>query len=190
MTSFPQPTFRMLVGVCFTFLTEGCGQTLQWVADPLPGPSCLPDRLLQWNDFIPRQGKEGRAAETAVRFTTDHKNGTLRVEFDPEHSWVKPELADPQNLSHRHMSEQLLAHEQIHYLISCLVVRQANLSRTPKDNLPKKLELARSVAQRLNLQYDTDTHHGINLAQQDAWQDEVMRQFVELGSFTKNTSWD
>lgn len=186
MTVFRQSTFRLLAGLFLLFITEACAPTLRWVPDPLPHPTCLPDRLLEWTDFVPRHGKDSRAAETAVRFTMDQQVRLIRVEVDHEHSWVKPELADPQNSNHWRISEQLLAHEQVHYLISCLVVRQANLSLTADDNLLQMLELTRSVAQRLNLQYDRDTHHGTKRSQQDAWQEEVMKQFSELGSEREN----
>ncbi|MGD9851438.1 MAG: hypothetical protein AB7T38_09230 [Nitrospirales bacterium] len=188
MTPFPQPWFRIVVGVCLIFMAHACVPSLRWVQDPLDQPSCRPDRLLQWSDFTPRQGKDARAAETAIRFTLDQKTHTLQVVFDSEHSWVKPELADPQNPIHSKMSEQLLAHEQIHYLISCLVVRQANQTLSQKDNLAEILPLAQSVAQRINLQYDADTQHGTRLSHQDSWQKEIMRQFEELGSTSEKSN--
>jgi hypothetical protein len=102
--------------------------------------------------------------------------------FDYEHSWVKPDLIDPENVILWRMSERLLAHEQLHFLISCLVVRQANLSITKQDDLLEMLELTKLVAQRLNLQYDTDTKHGLNLDTQQSWETEVMSQLQELGT--------
>ena len=80
------------------------------------------------------------------------------------------------------MSEHLLVHEQLHFLINCLVVRQANLSITKQDNLWDMLKLTKLVAQRLNLQYDADTKHGLNFEAQQAWEAEVMSQFKELGT--------
>ena len=187
MTALRQLALRMIVGGGLVFMAEACAPTLRWVQDPLQQLSCIPDRLLQWSDFVPRSGKDSRAAETAIRFALNERTHTLQAIFQPEHSWVKPELADPQNPVHWRLSEQLLAHEQLHYLISCLVVRQANLALTPNDNLFNMLELTRSVAQRINLQYDKDTHHGTKPTEQDAWQKEVMKQFAELGS-TARTS--
>ena len=78
------------------------------------------------------------------------------------------------------MSEHLLAHEQLHYFISCLVVRQANLSMSKEDDLWEMLRLTKLVAQRLNLQYDTDTKHGLDFDAQESWEREVMSQFQEL----------
>jgi hypothetical protein len=110
--------------------------------------------------------------------------------FDYEHSWVKPDLIDPESVILWRMSERLLAHEQLHFLISCLVVRQANLSITKQDDLLEILELTKLVAQRLNLQYDTDTKHGLNLDAQQSWEIEVMSQLQELGtrSFLRTSS--
>lgn len=107
--------------------------------------------------------------------------------FDPDHSWVRPDLSGPQNPADWRRSEELLAHEQIHYLISCLVVREANQSLSPDDDPVKMLSLAQSVAQRLNVQYDTDTQHGSRTSQQASWEKEVMRQFEALGSLKKKS---
>ncbi len=97
--------------------------------------------------------------------------------FDHEHSWVKPELLAPEDPVLKQLSEQLLAHEQVHFLISCLMVRQANLSLTAKDDLGQMLELTKLTAQRLNLQYDAETHHGLKKDVQQLWENEIMRQF-------------
>ena len=84
----------------------------------------------------------------------------MSIAFDPDHSWVKPDLIDPKNRNIWRMSEHLLAHEQLHYFISCLVVRQANFAMSKEDDLWEMLRLTKLVAQRLNLQYDTDTNTG------------------------------
>ena len=185
MKLFTNRWFRPLAGVCLFFLTNSCTPIIRWIQDPLDSPSCLPDRLLRWSDFSLKQGKTNRAAETAVRFTLNQKTQTLQVVFDLEHSWVRPDLANPQNPVAWRISEQLLAHEQIHYLISCFVVRQANQSFSPDDDPVQMLSLARSVAQRLNIQYDRDTQHGSLLGQQHSWEKEFMRQFEELASGTE-----
>jgi hypothetical protein len=122
-----------------------------------------------------------RGAETAIRFLRHPIHYRLSIAFDFSNSWVKPELINPKNVTLWRISEQLLAHEQLHFFISCLVVRQANLSITEQDDLWKMLELTKEVAQRLNLQYDSDTNHGLNLAAQQFWEAEVMNQFQELG---------
>ena len=162
-------------------LLAGCAPTLAWIPDPLPIPSCQPDRLLNWNDFLPRVPQDQRGAETAIRFLHHPSQHRLSIAFDYEHSWVRSNLIDPKNVNLWRTSEHLLAHEQLHFFISCIVVRQANLALTKHDNLLNMLHLTKSVAQRLNLQYDSDTNHGLNLDAQQSWEREVMRQFKELG---------
>ena len=157
-----------------------CAPTLTWVSDPSPIPSCQPDRLLQWSDFTPRVPTDQRGAETAIRFHQHPAEHRLSIAFDPDHSWVKPDLIDPKNRSIWRMSEHLLAHEQLHFFISCLVVRQANLSMSKEDDLWEMLRLTKLVAQRLNLQYDTDTKHGLDFDAQESWEREVMSQLQEL----------
>lgn len=181
---------RFLLALFLVFLggiSWGCAPTLRWVPDThTPDqPSCLPDRLLQWKDFVPKTPEDNRGAETAVRFSIDQPNRRIVVAFDPSHSWVKPELVYPQTSLQQRTSDHLLAHEQVHYLISCLVVRQANRSPTTGENLSQMLSLVRSVAQRLNLQYDKETQHGTQPAPQKFWQKEVMEQLVELSSSGK-----
>jgi hypothetical protein len=173
--------FLRIGPLVFFLFFVGCSPTLTWVPDPLAIPSCQPDRLLQWSDFIPRVPQDQRGAETAIRFLHHPSQHRLSIAFDYEHSWVKPDLIEPKNGILWRMSERLLAHEQLHFLISCLVVRQANLSITKQDDLLKMLELTKLVAQRLNLQYDTDTKHGLNLDAQQSWEKEVMSQFQDLG---------
>lgn len=129
---------------------------------------------------MPRVPKDRRGAETAIRFQVHPKERMLRMDLDHENSWVKPDLAEPGTLVLRRLSEQLLSHEQVHFLISCLVVRQANFSLTEQDDLHKILELTKLVAQDLNLQYDADTKHGLNMEVQKLWEAEVMRQLQEL----------
>jgi hypothetical protein len=173
------PTLRISY-LAITLFLASCAPTLRWIPDPSPIPSCQPDRLLQWSDFVPRVPNDQRGAETAIRFLHHPSQHRLAIAFDREHSWVKPDLIDPQHATLWRMSEHLLAHEQLHFLISCLTVRQANSSITKEDDLWKMLQLTKLVAQRLNLQYDADTKHGLNLDAQQSWEEEVMKQLKEL----------
>jgi len=174
--------FLQIGPLVFFLFFVGCTPTLTWVPDPLAISSCQPDRLLQWSDFLPRVPQDQRDAETAIRFLHHPSQHRLSMAFDHEHSWVKPDLIEPENVILWRKTERLLAHEQLHFLISCLVVRQANLSITKQDDLLEMLELTELDAQRLNLQYDTDTKHGLNLDAQQSWETKVMSQFQELGT--------
>lgn len=173
-------THKLSLILVFCWLISGCVPSLYWIHESSSIPSCQPDRLPQWSDFMPRVPKDQRGAETAIRFLAHPEERMLHMALDRENSWVKPDLAEPGNPILRRLSEQLLAHEQVHFLISCLVVRQANLSLTEQDDLLKKLELTKLVAQGLNLQYDADTNHGLNLEAQKLWEAEVMRQLQDL----------
>jgi hypothetical protein len=162
------------------WLSFGCTPSLYWIPESSSIPSCQPDRLLQWSDFVPRVPKDERAAETAVRFLLHPSLTKLQITFDHEHSWVNRELLEPENPHLIEMSKQLLAHEQVHFLISCLVVRQTNLSLLEQDDIRERLELTKLTAQRLNLQYDATTNHGQNLDAQRLWEADVMRQLQIL----------
>lgn len=164
----------------FFWFISGCAPGLYWIHESSSIPSCQPDRLPEWHDFMPRHSKDQRGAETAIRFLVHPSERMLGMAFDRENSWVKRDFVEPENPILRRLSEQLLAHEQLHFLISCLVVRQANMSLTEQDDLFKALELTKSIAQRLNLQYDAVTNHGLNLDAQQIWETEVMRQLQQL----------
>jgi len=174
--------FLRIAPLAFFLFLVGCAPSLTWVPDPLGIPSCQPERLLQWSDFRPRVPRDQRGSETAIRFLHHPSQHRLSMAFDFEHSWVKPDLIEPENVILWRMSGHLLAHEQLHFLISCLVVRQANLSITKQDDLLRMLELTKLVAQRLNIQYDRDTNHGLNIDAQESWETEVMHQLERLGT--------
>lgn len=172
------PKASLILLLCW--FISGCAPRLFWIDESSSIPSCQPDRLPQWSDFMPLVPKDQRAAETAVRFQIHPKERMLHMALDHENSWVKPDLAEPKNAASKRLSEQLLSHEQVHFLISCLVVRQANFSLTEQDDLHNILELTKLKTQDLNLQYDADTTHGLNLKAQKLWEVEVMRQLQEL----------
>lgn len=180
---FAYMIFLRITHLAFFLFLASCAPTLSWIPDPSPLPSCQPNRLPLWSDFLPHEPEDKRAAETAIRFLHHPSQHRLSMALDSEHSWVKPDLIDPANMTLWKISEHLLAHEQLHFLISCLIVRQANFSITEQDNLTKMLELTKLVAQRLNLEYDNDTNHGVNLDAQRSWEREVMNQFQTLSSY-------
>lgn len=130
---------------------------------------------------MPRVPQDTRGAETAIRFLPHPAEQRLSIVFDHEHSWVKPELVEPDDPVLQKISEQLLAHEQVHFLISCLMVRNANVFLTEQDNLLDIAHLINVEARRLNLQYDAATLHGLNREIQQLWEIEVMRRFKKSG---------
>ena len=144
-------------------------------------PSCSPDRLLTWDDFSKKDPPSERpAAQTAIRFLLQDTPPHFVAKFDPSFSWVKTKVANPARPSEWFVSERLLAHEQVHFLISCLLVREANHSVKLGEDLQKTLELVKSVAQRINVQYDNDTKHGTDESAQEEWEFDVQQQFEDV----------
>ena len=172
--------FACLSIICASL--AGCSPSLQWIAEPAFGPpTCVPDRLPTWDDFSKQDPPSATpAAQTAIRFLLNDSPPYLLAKFDPEYSWVKSKSANPSNPSEWIASERLLAHEQVHFLISCLLVRQGNHALQSGEDPQKMLELVKSVAQRINVQYDQDTKHGTDNEAQMNWEIDVQQQFEEV----------
>src|SRR5581483_10739588 len=102
--------YSRCLGLFFSvaYLFVGCTSAGHWVKDPPGVPSCLPDRLLTWDDFSKRSKPGGRSAETAIRFHISPQQPVrILAEFDPHQSWVKPELAYAWNPFLMRQSERL-----------------------------------------------------------------------------------
>ena len=79
------------------------------------------------------------------------------------------------------VSERTLLHEQVHYMISCLLTRRANLTLHNGGGDPLKMaQKVKEEATRLNLQYDKDTNHGLNTQAQMDWEREIQHQLLKL----------
>ncbi|GJL53874.1 MAG: hypothetical protein NPIRA02_10060 [Nitrospirales bacterium] len=52
----------------------------------------------------------------------------------------------------------------------------------PDEDPQKMLELVKSVAQRINVQYDQDTKHGTDDQAQMNWETHVQEQFEDVTS--------
>ncbi len=176
-----QPSGIFWIGI-FALCLTGCSPSLHWITDSsLPTPSCSPDRLPTWDDFSKKDPPSATpAAQTAIRFLLQETPPYFVAKFDPNFSWVKTKIANPTRAAEWISSERLLAHEQVHFLISCLLVREANLSAQPGEDLQKTLELVKSVAQRINVQYDNDTKHGTDELAQENWELDVQSQFEDV----------
>ncbi|HJU05418.1 MAG TPA: hypothetical protein VJ692_09725 [Nitrospiraceae bacterium] len=162
-------------------LVVGCASTLRWARDTPSNPSCVPDRLLSWNDFTPRDAQSRRGAETAIRFHLDlTEPPRIQAQFDPELSWVKPEVI---NAPDQKRADRLLRHEQVHFAISCLLTRQANLALRTGGDPKAMLLLLNAVATRINVQYDVETNHGVNASDQARWE-EVIESSLAAGPLT------
>ena len=171
-------------------LLPGCAQTVTWVRDDPEVVSCHPDRLLQWQDFTPKAQRERRAAETAVRFhLADRDRPRIVAQFDPMLSWVRADFLEDWNPFTKRYSKQLLRHEQIHFSISCLLAREANAALQTGGDPQAMLLLLNAVATRLNIQYDTETSHGLNRQKQTEWEQAIQARLAAgpLGRIGVNT---
>ncbi len=158
---------------------------MHWVADPPEHPTCIPDRLLTWEDFTPKGVRGRRAAETAVRFRLiQGPSARILAEFDPRLSWVRSDFAYAWNPFLSRFSARLLRHEQLHFTISCLLAREANLSLANGGDPQAMLMLLNSVATRLNVQYDSETNHGLNREKQIEWEEAIQARLA-AGPVTK-----
>lgn len=163
-------------------LLVGCAPTFHWVHDTVANPSCVPDRLLSWDDYQQRSGQGRRGAETAVRFHLDQSEPPrIQAKFDHDLSWVRPEVA----VADARKSERLLRHEQVHFAISCLLTREANLALQTGGDPHAMLSLLNAVATRINVQYDVETNHGLNVEQQEQWE-ETIEARLAAGPLTKS----
>ena len=171
--------------VLLSLLLGGCSSAMRWTPDPLDVPSCVPDRLLTWEDFRPKAEVGRRAAETAVRFHLEaHSPPRILALFDPKLSWVRADFAYTMNPLKMRSAEQLLRHEQLHYTISCMLAREANLSLLNGGDPTAMLILLNAVATRMNVQYDAETNHGLNHQKQEEWE-EAIQKSLSAGPLTK-----
>lgn len=164
-------------------LAVGCAPTFHWVHDTPANPSCVPDRLLSWDDYQQRSAQGKRGAETAVRFHLDQSQPPrIHARFDHDLSWVRPEVV---NAPDTRRSERLLRHEQVHFAISCLLTREANLALQTGGDPYAMVSLLNAVATRINVQYDVETRHGLDAEQQELWE-ETIEARLAAGPLTKS----
>ncbi|MBO9727123.1 MAG: hypothetical protein J7623_00650 [Chitinophaga sp.] len=141
-----------------------------------------PDRRLEWTDFQAKPSPFGPSAAVAyTSFAYDGnshlENDTLRITlrlqvfFIKSASWVRPDAR----------SNYALAHEQLHFDITRLVVerfkqklRQTALNRDDYDSIIQ-YQYLQSFREMNQLQYkfDQETNHGLNPAAQLRWRDKV-----------------
>lgn len=81
-------------------------------------------------------------------------------------------------------SERLLRHERLHFAISCLLTREANLALKSGGDPQAMLLLLNAVSTRINVQYDAETDHGLNQARQAQWEEAIGAR-LSAGPLTK-----
>ena len=147
--------------------------------------------LLDYTDFNgePQNGSEVAMTSSGFYFNYQYNgkedlNLELYATFDKSKSWFKPEGKLP----------EVLAHEQCHFDITELYVRQLRKQITAFQ-FKKKTDFAKplnkmyddcnkkcSQAQR---DYDLQTKHGIETEKQQEWQQKVANELAELKEFTR-----
>jgi hypothetical protein len=148
------------------------------------------NRLLGWTDFLasPRiEGQEGARTAYglfyAVRCAGKEFDYRVVAAFLPKQSWVKPGVVrDPAE------SRRVLGHEQTHFDLTEVYARgmRQAYSALPKACAMAESDLARvaeqfvrdeSAAQR---KYDAETDHGLTLAEQVRWDEDVAARLASL----------
>jgi hypothetical protein len=145
-------------------------------------------RKLTWTDY---KGSPDPSISAAASTTTylsieyEIENGKLRYyissTFSPKRSWV------------RHQTDHVLGHEQGHFDIAELYARrlhQRMLNYTfDRSNFREKLEEIYQTIQKekddLQNQYDRETDHSRNEAQQKAWEEKIKLWLKEADSFAQ-----
>jgi len=158
----------------------GCSRSLHWIHELGDRPSCIPDRLPTWDDYQRQDRKGKKSAITAVLFFPKFSHPKIEMRFDFQRSWVKESIVDPWNPEFVRESKRILLHEQLHFMISCLLTRQANETLQNGGDATEMVQDVRSAAKRLNLQYDKDTNHGLNTEAQLDWEREIQQQLLKL----------
>ncbi len=170
-----------IVALMSIITLTGCASNIHWQAEQQSLPACLPDHAPTWEEFSKSYGNYKHSAQTAVAITLVRGMPSFfQARFDPDQSWVQPHIVEAWHPYTQSIANRLLRHEQLHFAISCLLVRQANLALTSEDDPHKMLQLVRATAQRLNRQYDKDTNHGTVPEQQAQWEQDVEEQLEEV----------
>lgn len=154
------------------------------------------DRSLEWSDFqgSPKpQTDEAALAASGITFSFSVQESSQRgyVSFEtkvealfyPKRSWyIKDKV-----------TKHILRHEQLHFDITELYVRQLRYKITKLQLSPEiKNELA-DLHQSVNLElskrqsaYDRETDHSRNLQNQANWELMVKRELIEYEAFSSN----
>jgi hypothetical protein len=150
-----------------------------------------PTPLLDYNDFTgkPQNGSEVAMTSSGFYFNYQY-NGKedltleLYATFDKSQSWFKPEGKVP----------EVLAHEQCHFDITELYVRQMRQQisayRFKKETdfdkpLTKMYNDCNKKCSQAQRDYDQQTRHGIETEKQLEWQQKIAKELEVLNAFTK-----
>jgi hypothetical protein len=175
--------------VSFVKLTnDNSTEFLQSESDDIEILWCENDKL-EWSDFkgVP-DTKSGYKAMTTSKLKTkviQYNNEIVEYEilalFEKNKSWKKND------------GKYLLAHEQIHFDISELVLRKMrqkflNHVYVDLDGVNKMINSTFKEASeertKLNRQYDEETEHGVHIENQNKWQKKVKTELDQFNEYS------
>ena len=146
-------------------------------------------RSLSWDDFRAAADKHSHGdASTAIRISAKPymKKGKLFYDvnawFLPERSWYKSK------------SENLLAHEQLHFDLAELYARKIRYLVSDYRKMgvkdPKKYHAAiqqlLDESNSIDQQYDSETLHGSLRSKQASWERKVRLEMAILSNYSKS----
>lgn len=148
-----------------------------------------PMQLLDYSDFMgkPQNGSEVAMTSSGFYFNyqyngNDYLTLELYATFDKSKSWFKPEGKVP----------EVLAHEQCHFDITELYVRQLR-QQIAAYHFKKKSDFEKPLTKMYNdcnkkcsqtqRDYDQQTRHGIDTEKQLEWQQKIAKELDALKEF-------
>jgi hypothetical protein len=182
----------MRVGVLiFIFLTTSTNQSVTTDV-PRSYLSWSERSELTWKDFKGKAKKHSRYdAETyasvrhSYRITESKILFELNCYFDKKISWVG-----------KIKSTELLGHEQLHFDIAELSARKMReaysnytfVSTKASTNDFREIDRAQNkMWESLNINYDSETNHGIDKVSQREWSDKISEELLNLNEYSVTT---
>ena len=178
LTAFTLPTFVCHAGERGIIKADAAAREITWSKN----------KKLSWSDFkgpVPYDADERTAAATfcGIGFETNtitNSNKDLKIRvyntFYINDSWARPE----------EMNEYVLAHEQGHFDLCELYTRklrermsQARVDvNTLRPTLRGIYEKLQSEYRARQEQYERETAHGVNLSEQERWQEILEKELA------------
>ena len=143
---------------------------------------------LKWSDFRGTPDKNSRFKAittstlrmTPITYTEEEIQYEMLAVFQKRSSWTKSD------------AEELLAHEQLHFDISELVMRRMRekfkaISYTDSEQVNKEIKKLFAEAEKerrdINDAYDEETEHGVNKQEQLNWQKMIQDELEDMEAY-------
>lgn len=149
-------------------------------------------KQLTWGDFkgrVQRGSKYAANTSSGFNYSASMEGDSMRIAlptiFNPKESWVKKKQKSP----------HLLQHEQLHFDITELYVREmrkailtGNYSlKTFNKSVSKILKKYSKESNRCQRKYDQETNHSILIDQQHKWNMTIKKRLEKLEEFDRPT---